>query len=103
MRAALQVEAEIDLLMRKPRRQPRQARCREQVREREQEAQEHDAPYEDHLPSLKMQHGCLKLRLVYGANRLFFDSIITPTPLSASNLPPARSCRGPPRWYRAAP
>src|SRR4029079_12645508 len=70
MRTALQVEAEINLLVRKPRRQSRQGRWRKQIRERKQEAHEHDAPNEDHLPSLKMQHGCLKLRLNYGANRL---------------------------------
>ena len=56
MRAALQVEAEIDLLVRQPSGQPRHGRGGKYVGKREQEPGDDDAEDQDHLPSLKMQH-----------------------------------------------
>src|SRR4029079_6954823 len=56
MRAALQVEAEIDLLVRQPSGQPRDGSGGKYVGKREQEPGDDDAEDQDHLPSLKMQH-----------------------------------------------
>ena len=57
VRAALQIEAEIDLLMGKPGRHARHGRGGKHVRKRKQDAGDDDAEHQDQLPSLKMQHG----------------------------------------------
>ena len=62
MGAALQVKAEIDLLVWKPSRHAGHGRGREQIREREQESGEHDAEYQDPLPPLEIHHDRLRLR-----------------------------------------
>ena len=62
MSAALQVEAEIDLLMWQPGRHARHRGRGEQVGKRKQDTGDDDAQYQDQLPSLEMQHEALKLQ-----------------------------------------